>query len=52
LGIAEDQDIRPVIGDELCLRYRGELAKPWEAVGTVIKTPDRKFPVEVILIVL
>lgn len=26
-------------GDELKLRYAGELRKPWEGVGQVINTP-------------
>lgn len=27
-------------GDELRLRYQGELHKPWSGVGHVIKIPD------------
>jgi regulator of nonsense transcripts 1 len=32
-------DLRVMAGDELMLRYAGELRKPWEGVGNVIKTP-------------
>lgn len=32
-------EVRLAVGDELRLRYHGELAKPWEGVGHVIKIP-------------
>ncbi|KAI8127757.1 regulator of nonsense transcripts 1 homolog [Lucilia cuprina] len=35
-----DSDMKLMHGDELRLRYVGELHKPWEAVGHVIKVPD------------
>ncbi|KAI9098698.1 RNA helicase-domain-containing protein [Phlyctochytrium arcticum] len=37
----EQGDIRLAVGDELLLRYTGELIKgPWEGVGHVIKIPN------------
>lgn len=27
-------------GDEICLRYKGDLAPPWKGIGHVIKVPD------------
>lgn len=33
-------DMRLMHGDELRLRYLGELHKPWSGVGHVIKIPD------------
>src|SRR5688572_15337558 len=35
-------EVRLAIGDELRLRYRGELRSPWEDVGHVIKIPNSK----------
>ena len=34
------------IGDELRLRYRGELRSSWEDVGHVIKIPNSKLKIE------
>ena len=36
----EQGDVRLACGDELRLRYIGELHRPWEAVGNVIKIPN------------
>ncbi|KAK7467696.1 ATP-dependent RNA helicase [Stygiomarasmius scandens] len=36
----ENGEMRLAIGDELKLRYTGELHKHWEGVGHVIKIPD------------
>lgn len=33
-------EIKLAVGDELCLRYRGELHDPWQAAGHVIKIPN------------
>lgn len=27
-------------GDEICLRYKGDLAPLWKGIGHVIKVPD------------
>jgi regulator of nonsense transcripts 1 len=35
-----DGDMKLMHGDELRLRYVGELHKPWSGVGHVIKVPD------------
>lgn len=35
-----DSDMKLMHGDELRLRYVGELQKPWSGVGHVIKLPD------------
>lgn len=35
-----DSDMKLMHGDELRLRYVGELHEPWSAVGHVIKVPD------------
>ena len=35
-----DSDLRLMQGDELRLKYTGELHKPWSGVGHVIKLPD------------
>ncbi|XP_005184359.1 regulator of nonsense transcripts 1 homolog [Musca domestica] len=35
-----DSDMKLMHGDELRLRYVGELHKPWESIGHVIKVPD------------
>lgn len=45
LGIGEDSSVRPVIGDELRLCYRGDMARHWEAVGIVVKVADSKCPI-------
>ncbi|CAG8677849.1 7906_t:CDS:2, partial [Paraglomus occultum] len=36
----ESGEVRLAVGDELRLRYRGEMQKPWECVGHVIKIPN------------
>ena len=36
----ESGEVRLAVGDELRLRYHGELHKPWEGVGHVIKVPN------------
>ena len=36
----ESGEVRLAIGDELMLRYRGELHKPWEGQGHVVKVPN------------
>ncbi|EPB86513.1 hypothetical protein HMPREF1544_06680 [Mucor circinelloides 1006PhL] len=33
-------EIKLAVGDELCLRYRGELHDAWQAAGHVIKIPN------------
>ena len=33
-------DMRLMQGDEICLRYKGELAPLWKGIGHVIKVPD------------
>lgn len=38
----ESGEVRLAVGDELRLRYNGELHKPWEGVGHVIKIPNSK----------
>lgn len=38
----ESGEVRLAVGDELRLRYQGELHKPWEGVGHVIKIPNSK----------
>jgi len=35
-----DSDLRLMPGDELRLRYLGDMQKPWSGVGHVIKVPD------------
>ena len=35
-----DNDLRLMSGDELRLRYLGDLQKPWSGVGHVVKIPD------------
>ena len=35
-----DSDLRLMQGDELRLKYNGELHKPWSGVGHIIKLPD------------
>ncbi|XP_061409775.1 regulator of nonsense transcripts 1 isoform X1 [Lethenteron reissneri] len=36
----DSADMRLMQGDEICLRYKGELAAPWKGIGHVIKVPD------------
>ena len=36
----ESGEVRLAVGDELRLRYQGELHKPWEGVGHVLKIPN------------
>jgi hypothetical protein len=36
----ESGEVRLAVGDELRLRYQGELHKAWEGVGHVIKIPN------------
>ncbi|KAJ3192643.1 hypothetical protein HK101_006195 [Irineochytrium annulatum] len=36
----EQGEVRLAVGDELLLRYKGELAAPWESRGHVIKIPN------------
>ena len=38
----ESGEVRLAVGDELRLRYSGDLHKPWEGVGHVIKIPNSK----------
>lgn len=38
----ESGEVRLAVGDELRLRYQGEMHKPWEGVGHVIKIPNSK----------
>eukprot|EP01135_Chromosphaera_perkinsii_P005470 Nk52_evm19s352 gene=Nk52_evmTU19s352 len=35
-----DTDLRLMQGDELCLKYLGELHAPWEGVGHITKLPN------------
>ena len=35
-----DGDLKLMHGDELRLRYLGELYKPWSGIGHLIKIPD------------
>lgn len=39
----ESGEVRLAVGDELRLRYVGELHKAWEGVGHVIKIPNSTF---------
>ena len=39
----ESGEVRLAVGDELRLRYQGELHKAWEGVGHVIKIPNSPF---------
>jgi regulator of nonsense transcripts 1 len=39
----ESGEVRLAAGDELRLRYTGEVHKPWEGVGHVIKVPNSMF---------
>lgn len=36
----ESGEVRLAAGDELRLKYNGELRKPWEAIGHVLKVPN------------
>ncbi|KAG5997415.1 hypothetical protein E4U43_002637 [Claviceps pusilla] len=36
----ESGDVKLAVGDEMRLRYNGELHEPWEGVGYVIKIPN------------
>ncbi|GFP56268.1 hypothetical protein ACSS6W_006510 [Trichoderma asperelloides] len=36
----ESGDVKLAVGDEMRLRYTGELREPWEGVGYVIKIPN------------
>lgn len=36
----ESGEVRLAVGDELRLRYHGEMHKPWEGVGHVVKIPN------------
>lgn len=38
-------DMRLMQGDEICLRYKGDLAPLWKGIGHVIKVPDSILPV-------
>ena len=38
----ESGEVRLAVGDELRLRYQGELHKPWEGIGHVVKIPNSK----------
>jgi regulator of nonsense transcripts 1 len=40
----ESGEVRLATGDELRLRYTGEMHKTWEGVGHVIKVPNSTFP--------
>lgn len=36
-------DMRLMQGDEICLRYKGDMAPLWKGIGHVIKVPDSIF---------
>ena len=38
----ESGDVKLAVGDEMRLRYKGELRAPWEGVGYVIKIPNNQ----------
>lgn len=38
--VKNDSNLKLMQGDELRLRYLGDLQKPWAGVGNVIKIPD------------
>lgn len=38
----ESGDVKLAVGDEMRLRYKGELRTPWEGVGYVIKIPNNQ----------
>lgn len=49
----ESGEVRLAVGDELRLRYQGELHKPWEGVGHVLKIPNSLFfPYSISIILL
>ncbi|KFH72745.1 hypothetical protein MVEG_03034 [Podila verticillata NRRL 6337] len=39
-AFAKLEELRLAVGDELRIRYNGELRKPWECTGHVIKLPN------------
>lgn len=39
----ESGEVRLAVGDELRLRYHGELHKAWDALGHVVKVPNSAF---------
>ncbi|KAJ7073926.1 RNA helicase-domain-containing protein [Mycena amicta] len=43
----ESGEVRLAVGDELRLRYQGELHKAWEGVGHVIKIPNSESSLDV-----
>jgi len=43
----ESGKVRLTVGDELRLRYQGELHKGWDGVGHVIKIPNSKLYVTI-----
>jgi regulator of nonsense transcripts 1 len=43
----ESGEVRLAVGDELRLRYNGELHKEWDGLGHVIKIPNSSFPLRV-----
>lgn len=42
LAKLETGEIKLAIGDEIILKYTGELQVPWEGYGNVIKLPNSK----------
>jgi regulator of nonsense transcripts 1 len=38
----ESGDVKLAVGDEMKLRYSGELRQPWEGVGYVVKIPNNQ----------
>jgi len=38
----ESGDVKLAVGDEMRLKYKGELRPPWEGVGYVIKVPNNQ----------
>ena len=40
----ESGEVRLAVGDELRLKYNGELRKAWEGVGHVVKVPNSEYP--------
>lgn len=43
-SFAKLEELRLAVGDELRIRYNGELRKPWECTGHVIKLPNSTCP--------
>lgn len=41
----ESGEVRLAVGDELRLKYAGELHKNWEGAGHVIKIPNSEYPI-------